>query len=84
MCYTEFVRLFNASLQRGVSFFPLKKKKEKKRTPLALLRSMWDLSSLTRDQTPVPAMEAQSLTRGTTRKVLPLIFLVFKMYTIKA
>ena len=56
MCYTEFVRLFNASLQRGVSFFALKKKERKKRTLLALLCSMWDLISLTRDQTLVPCL----------------------------
>ena len=36
---------------------------------LAILKGMWDLTSLTRDRTPHPALETLSLTHWTTREV---------------
>ena len=42
----------------------------------SLLFSMWDLSSLTRDQTQVPCFGSQILNHCTTREVPPLLFYI--------
>ena len=43
---------------------------------LAVLHGMWDLSSLPRNQTHIPLLEAQSLNHWTTREVPRCLFLI--------
>ena len=43
---------------------------------LAVLYGMWDLSSLPRNRTHIPLLEAQSLNPWTTREVLRCLFLI--------
>ena len=43
---------------------------------VATPHSMWNLSSLTRDQTHAPALKAQSLNHGTAREVPKYGFVV--------